>query len=142
MPLYFHEMQPISLYGSITVEPLPRKQRMPLEKYNPVFQMLCFKSVNPDRSKRFSLLHAYPDWPWSTLSLLYSGYWCSFMRVKQLEQGVTTHPKLRKSRATRLLPLCAFMHFTCRPYPLPAGYFIYKSSIVCLCLFIYLLQPQ
>jgi len=51
-----------------------------------------------------------PDWPWSPLSLLYNGYWISFLAVKWPVCGIDHPPSSRaKSRVIILLPNWAFM---------------------------------
>jgi len=34
------------------------------------------------------IFHPHPDWPWDSPSLLYVGYWVSFLGVKHLEHGI------------------------------------------------------
>ena len=44
---------------------------------------------NPGGGKIFS---TYPDWCWGPPSLLYNGYWVSFLGVKQPRLGVEQQP--------------------------------------------------
>jgi len=37
------------------------------------------------------IFHACSDWPWGSPTLLYNGYWVSFLEAKQLRKGAD-HP--------------------------------------------------
>jgi len=52
------------------------------------------------------ILRTHPDWPWGSPSLVYSGYWVSFLGVKRPGRGVD-HPMVGsrlKSRAKLYSP--------------------------------------
>jgi len=52
-------------------------------------------------SKKFSLLHTWPDWLWDPFSLLHSRYQDSFPRVKKPGHGAE-HPALSSTEVNPL----------------------------------------
>jgi hypothetical protein len=56
-----------------------------------------------DRIRVADIFCTRPDWPWGPPSLLYSGYWMSFLGVKRPGRGVnlSTHlvPRLKREQS-------------------------------------------
>jgi hypothetical protein len=72
--------------------------------------------LHPSRGKRFSSLQNCPDQLWCPPSLLFNGYWHSFLRVELPGCDVDHSPlfsaEVKKSGAVTMLALCAFMVLT------------------------------
>jgi hypothetical protein len=87
------------------------------------------RGTNPGEGEIF---RTRPDRPWRPHSLLYDGYRVSFPVIKRPGRGVN-HPiqcrGQRKSRAIRLLPLCAFMTCTKANFT-----FTFNKNVSKLCL--------
>jgi hypothetical protein len=72
-----------------------------------------FQGSNPGRVKRFFSSAKHPHWLWVLPGLLFTGYWCSFVRLKwsghEVNKSLQSYAEVKDEWRYPSFPLYPFM---------------------------------